>query len=308
MTRLAALAVVLAGCYSPHVTPGVACTSACPGEQVCVEGVCRDPNTDDAGSDATTDARIDGSPDVDTDGDGTPNAADNCAAIANVDQHDEDGDDFGDACDPCPHVAIGGAADLDGDGVGDACDPAPAVPKQRWLVFDPLTSRAGEWLVFGGVTFGADAMIIDDGFLRYQRGFTNARIQIAGEVLAIIPNAEHQIAVEISHADDTHYYYAEVYGPGTAGVVKLTRRNAGEFPSVDIEPYRFLPPGDFAWTFDISVAQQSLALSAQHGATPFRLLEGPALSGQPIVASPYIQLGTTSIEARVDYFVVIESL
>lgn len=156
MTRLAALAVVLAGCYSPRVTPGVACTGACPGDQVCVDGFCRAP-----GIDAMPDARIDGSPDVDTDDDGVTDAADNCIAMANVDQHDEDGDDLGDLCDPCPHIAIGGGTDLDADGVGDACDPDPALPDQRWLVFDPFTSRAAAWKLPQGVTFAADAMIVD---------------------------------------------------------------------------------------------------------------------------------------------------
>ncbi|HWU88932.1 MAG TPA: LamG-like jellyroll fold domain-containing protein [Kofleriaceae bacterium] len=30
----------VAGCYAPEIEPGGACTTACPGDQVCVEGVC----------------------------------------------------------------------------------------------------------------------------------------------------------------------------------------------------------------------------------------------------------------------------
>jgi hypothetical protein len=76
------------------------------------------------------------SPPSDTDGDGIPDASDNCPTVANADQADLDGDGVGDACDPdidgdgvangadnCPSVANAGQADLDGDGVGDACDP-----------------------------------------------------------------------------------------------------------------------------------------------------------------------------------------
>jgi len=58
----------------------------------------------------------------DTDGDGKPNASDNCPTVFNVDQGDQDADAAGDACDPCPTQANSTAcnkpspADLDGDG------------------------------------------------------------------------------------------------------------------------------------------------------------------------------------------------
>jgi hypothetical protein len=38
----------------------------------------------------------------DGDGDGVPDARDNCPSVANPDQRDTDGDGVGDACDPCP--------------------------------------------------------------------------------------------------------------------------------------------------------------------------------------------------------------
>ncbi len=41
----------------------------------------------------------------DRDGDGVPNAMDNCPDVANRDQADADMDGLGDACDPCPMVA-----------------------------------------------------------------------------------------------------------------------------------------------------------------------------------------------------------
>ncbi|HRY94286.1 MAG TPA: thrombospondin type 3 repeat-containing protein [Myxococcota bacterium] len=73
--------------------------------------------------------------DVDTDGDGVPDAADNCPLDPNADQLDSDGDGEGDACDldddgdgepdltdNCPLVANPGQEDADTDGEGDACD------------------------------------------------------------------------------------------------------------------------------------------------------------------------------------------
>jgi hypothetical protein len=58
---------------------------------------------------------------VDTDGDGKPDASDNCPTVANPDQKDSDGDGIGDACDVAP------PPDGDGDGIVDSADNCPAV-------------------------------------------------------------------------------------------------------------------------------------------------------------------------------------
>lgn len=44
---------------------------------------------------------------LDTDGDGVPDAQDNCARVANPDQRDTDGDGIGDECDPTPGSTAG---------------------------------------------------------------------------------------------------------------------------------------------------------------------------------------------------------
>ena len=62
---------------------------------------------------------------ADSDGDGLPEALDNCPGVPNLDQADSDGDGAGDVCDNCPDWPNASQSDLDGDGAGDTCDPCP---------------------------------------------------------------------------------------------------------------------------------------------------------------------------------------
>lgn len=91
-----------------------------------LESAPADPST-------TTEATV-----PDRDGDGVPDADDNCRSDSNPDQTDSDGDTAGDPCDPdddndgvidgqdlCPLIADAAQDDVDGDGLGDACDDFP---------------------------------------------------------------------------------------------------------------------------------------------------------------------------------------
>ena len=76
--------------------------------------------------------------DTDADGDGVPDASDNCPNTPNPDQADSDGDGVGDACDQCPSdpsKIIPGACgcgvpdtDTDGDGTSDCHDSCRMIP------------------------------------------------------------------------------------------------------------------------------------------------------------------------------------
>lgn len=66
-------------------------------------------------------------PAPDADGDGVPDASDNCVTAANPLQTDTDGDGSGDACDSTPNGVVTDP-DTDGDGVRDSLDNCDTVP------------------------------------------------------------------------------------------------------------------------------------------------------------------------------------
>ena len=90
----------------------------------------------------------------DDDGDGIPNAADNCPAVQNPNQHDEDGDGLGDACDLCPFSAEPTNVDTDGDDLGDGCDPSTEADEYVIDTFHPILNLA--WNKFGTWAEGGD--------------------------------------------------------------------------------------------------------------------------------------------------------
>lgn len=99
-----------------------------------------------------------GADEIDFDGDGLVNAADDCPAQADPAQADSDGDGVGDACDLCSTIANADQNDDDEDGLGNRCDPDLnqdgivnfadlAILKSRMFTTDRLADFTGDGIV-----------------------------------------------------------------------------------------------------------------------------------------------------------------
>ncbi len=87
-----------------------------------------------SGGTRTVTASVPGAGAPDADGDGIPDASDNCPTVPNPSQADADSDGIGDACDTC--------TDTDGDGFGNPGFPANTCPTDG-CPNDPLKSAPG---------------------------------------------------------------------------------------------------------------------------------------------------------------------
>jgi hypothetical protein len=240
----------LAACYSPHANPGAPCPDgACPSGQMCVttatgafcegmplEDAASDARSDDAASDATTDR----------DGDGVPDATDNCPDKANPAQHDEDDDGLGDVCDPCPPSTNN--ADGDSDGVGDDCDPNPTTGGDILVVFEGFgTGIPASWAKEGSWTADSDDLVGTAG--------TNALATLMRPAVS-----DHEaviVGVTVTATTGTSFREAGVnddFGPGStvacAALITTSTDSEPNTPMVDL----FLLPAasaldrmDWAW-------------------------------------------------------------
>ena len=276
-----ALCLALTGCYAPTIPSGGACSTSCPGDQICVSGTCRD-------------SPLDASPVIDT--------VELCP-----DPHDEDQDGVGDACDPCPHVASASPhADQDMDGVGDACDPQPAIAKQAWVLFDPFVTKRAEWTDSSAATFANDRMTLAPGYIRLLVANGELRIATSGQLsnLGALPR---QHVIELGEHPDGSYYYAETYQDSEDAYVKITKYNGTTYSGVaghDLPGG--IPVGAFSWVIDESVGAQTIGLAAQYAGVAYPRVQA-ATAAPNLEASGYLMFGTKSMTATYDYVAIIRT-
>lgn len=293
MGRYAAIALIgYVGCYAPSVPLGGACDEQCPGAQVCVGHVCRDPDDLPVG---------------DLDGDGVLDDVDNCPATPNVDQHDEDHDGLGDACDPCPHLA-GDAGDQDGDGVGDACDPEPAIPHQHFKFFETFVGVRPEWESIDPTLVTDDRLSVSSkAFARLGVSNGELRIDAGGTItsLASVPD-DHQIAIEFGHdVNNNRFHYGEFFDSNANdGNVQITEFDGMTFVTLANTPYGTIQPGGWSMRIDESASAHRIQLVGRIADVPYPALD---MAAPDLTTGSFIQFDLVNLVMTVDYVVVIET-
>jgi hypothetical protein len=262
---------------------------------------------------AIPDARPDAAPDADHDG--IADADDNCAAIANHNQHDEDADGFGDACDNCPHVVNPTQANADGDGLGDGCGDSPTTidcvaffagfgDDAGW---DPIR---GTWMVDG------DSMIQTDpaagqALLMSTVPVADGLVYAYAHADVLGPPGANNIGVwgharyTAPHTFPDGYLVEEYFPspPGTAtyanAVVVANDMVTNVGPATAVSPAHALTAGDIVTpALDMRSNLMWIAGVAVHASgASFAFAPGPITSGQ-------IGLRTNAVVARFDYVLV----
>ncbi len=318
--RVATTAVLmLAACYSPSPPAGAACAlgDLCPAGLTCSAGVCVASGSPvvDAPSHADApmidsraiDARAIDAP-GDRDGDGVPDAVDNCPDTPNPGQENEDGDKFGDACDPCPPFADDNPPDTDGDGVADACDPHPTTPGDKITLFEGFHHGIpASWNVVGTWTGSNDDAVVTGTGTSYLT--TNTALAGDGQLVAgITPtaigsSANSFIQVSLNADPSTHQAINCNFDQlnGTRAVVFYDDYNGGGLAGTD-----------FVWSLN-----QAYAFEIQRGSDGTYACAYPAIGsgtsapttgGTPqAVAETATAISAGDVSARVAWVMLISS-
>lgn len=302
-------ALSIAACYAPLAPVGVPCTSsaqACPENQACVAGFCV------VGSGTGVDAAPgDGIGAGDRDGDGVPDAMDNCPDVKNPDQGNEDGDRFGDACDPCPPVADNAPKDSDGDGVADACDPNPQTPGDRIELFEGFHHGLPSWARSTSWAAAADAVRVtaarDSVEFLVPPTTSPDHITLSASVVieSVIDGTDD--AIEVVAPEDVSSdsgldceLYQPPSGSGGRHLALFDDFDLGEFAS---QPWAW--SNNTAYTLALTHVGQSYRCTATEPAGTSHTVTGTSRS--TVSSPPSAVVRAYSLTARVNWVMVVRS-
>lgn len=243
------LLVFVASCYAPasYSNCGVTCAADidCPTGQSCFGNRCsvragQCSNSDDA---AAVDAAIDGSPNVDSDGDGLADSIDKCPMKSSQDNRDHDGDGLGDICDPCPMFTNN--TNSDSDAIGDMCDPRPMNGADVAMFYGFYTDdeystwgRNGTWTIVDGKAVGSNVSLGGAYFETPVNFGGNVAVYAALAVTAVSTQTtvERMVGVSGRRNASGHYEGCQAAANPTLGKQVRVRRYNGVIGD-DATPY-----------------------------------------------------------------------
>jgi hypothetical protein len=223
--------------------------------------------------------------------------------------HDEDGDGIPDALDNCPHVANPDQTDRDGDGVGDACDPNPDTPTEHFALFDPLLTNPFSFSP-GDLTTIPDAVIAngsaDEIMFSLPLQISDDLIQIGGEITYLGDPNDQQIAMSNMFSTTTPFDYAELFESGAQRYVAITHFDGTTYDNLTVTGITSdIPTGAFTFAWSPSTtAQQAKVAAGFAGALAAQA--GAALDETP--AGPTVSIAIAHLTVQIDYIVAIETV
>ena len=180
----------------------------------------------------------------DGDGDGIPNACDNCPAVSNATQLDTDVDNRGNACDSCPQDP---ADDADGDGLCGDVDFCPFDKENDADLdglcgdVDPCTNPSGERDIIGRAKLAFRFVYLDPTPGNDRVGFSGEFALPPGMLFSEIDPLTLPVRFRIEFADGTSpvdvvFPQATFTGSGTSGWVQNGKMTRWGFRDVTGQP------------------------------------------------------------------------